>query len=192
MDGSATGQIIQGVRALGSVAGGCDMYIDAMGNMVIAYLVSTRDDMPAGGANGDGILVEMYGTFNYGSSYGGSDIGFDSEPFIGNSDWNVTLANGGSNPLNAAILFRGSGIEAGSGPVFPGINNCELLVSHIIFRNMGAFPLVGGEASFNQNLPDDANLIGVEATFQWLLPTGIGVLPFDLSDAGTIRVGTNL
>ena len=60
------------------------------------------------------------------------------------------------------------------------------------FRNLGALPLINGEASYGQNIPDNMNLIGLEATFQWLLPSGIDVLPLNLSDAGAIRVGSNL
>lgn len=193
MDGTPTGQIVQGLREIGGRARGVDIYIDGNGNRIMAYVASAGDgnDNPLGLVAGEDILIEMHGAFNYGTGCGG-DIGYDSQPFIGNADWTVTLQNGGSNPLNAAILFRGGGVAAGQGTTIPGINNCELLISLANFRNMGAHALVNGEASFIQNLPDDIGLIGVEASFQWLLPTGANILPLDLSDAGAIRVGTNL
>ncbi|MHC5066188.1 MAG: hypothetical protein ACYTG5_19685 [Planctomycetota bacterium] len=203
MDGTLTGQVVQGLRTIGGRARGVDIYIDGNGNRVMAYVSSVGDgaDNPLGLTAGEDILIEMYGAYNYGGSNDGMGtylgscggiIGYEGQAFIGNSNWNVTLRNGGTNPLNAAILFRGSGLAPGTGTTIPGINNCELLISLGNFRNMGAHGLVNGEASFNQNLPDDAGLIGAEATFQWLLPTNANVLPLNVSDAGTIYVGTNM
>jgi hypothetical protein len=192
LDGNLTGKVVQGDRSIGGIARGCEIYVDSNGNSVVAYVVSytsNPDLSPLAIPADNDLLVEMYIGFAFGNSCGG-DISYLNEPFIGSGDFTVTLSNGGSNPLNAAILFRGASDP--NGFQVPGINNCPLYVSLANFRNLGAQGLVNGEASYVQNLPDDSNLIGLEAAYQWLLPSNVNVLPLDLSDAGAIRVGTNL
>ncbi len=193
LDGTLTGQIIQGAREIGGRALGCDMYVDAQGNRVLAYLVDTGagSDNPLGITVGEDIIVEMYAGFAYGTSCGG-DIGFATEPYIGNLGWTVTLENAPANPLGAAFLFRGRP-TAPPGLVLPGLINCGLLldVTSLIGEG-GTLPLVAGEASRVRPLPDDLSLVGAEAAFQWLLPSNLNVLPLDLSDAGAFMVSTNL
>ncbi|MHC5064841.1 MAG: hypothetical protein ACYTG5_12805 [Planctomycetota bacterium] len=191
MDGNATGKVFQGDRSIGGRAAGCDVYVDSSGDQVIAYLVNMGDARynPLEVEGGNDVLVEVYAGFSFGTGCEG-DISYLNEPYISSGEFSITLANAGSNPLGAAILFRG-GVDT-VGLQIPGINNCPLNVSLANFRNLGALPLNNGEASYVQNLPDDTNLIGVEVAYQWLLPTGLNVLPLNLSDPGAIRVGTNL
>ncbi len=193
LDGTLTGKIIQGAREIGGRALGCDMYIDAQGNRVLAYLVDAGSggDNPLGLPSGEDILIEMYAGFQFGGTCGG-DISYQTEPYIGNLDWTVTLQNAPANPLSVAFLFRGRP-AAPPGLTLPGLINCGLLLelSSLISQG-GNIPLVNGEASFIRQLPNDTGLIGAEATFQWLLPTSLTVLPLNLSDAGAFMVGSNL
>ena len=193
LDGNLTGQIIQGIREIGGIARGCEMYIDDQGNPVMAYVASmgTLATSPIGITFDQDIMVEMYMGFQFGASCGGN-IAFETEPYIGNLDWTVTLQNAPANPLSVAFLFRGRSTIP-PGLTLPGLINCGLLLDlGSLISQGGNIPLVNGEASFVRQLPDDTGLIGAEASFQWLLPTSVSVLPLNLSDAGALRVGTNL
>lgn len=193
LDGNLTGKVVQGDRSIGGIARGCEIYVDANGNSVMAYVVSMGNlaTSPLGLTQDQDVLVEMYMGFEFGGGCQGR-VGFLTEPYIGNADFAITITDGdnGMNPLNAAILIRG-GAEA-NGLHIPGINNCPLNISLGSFNNRGTEILSNGAATFPRPLPNDPGLVGVEATWQWLLPTSAAILPLDLTTAGSIRIGTNL
>jgi len=192
LEGNRTGKYFQGSREIIEIdpdtletsysgeARGCEFYVDANGDLVLVYMAAFQDEF----------IVEVHGSFDTGVSCNGGDIGYINDPYLGNLDgFSVTLKNAPDNPLGAAILFRG--VAAVNGVQFPGINNCPLWVDLGSFRNMGAFLLNNGETSYQQPIPDDLNLLGFEATWQWLLPTNANVLPLDLSSAAITRVSEN-
>ncbi|MHC5063974.1 MAG: hypothetical protein ACYTG5_08365 [Planctomycetota bacterium] len=192
MDGNLTGQVIQGDPAIGGVARGCDMYVDAFGNLVLAYIVDMDNvgNNPLNIADDEDVLVEMYGAFGYGGSCAG-EISFETEPFIGNPDFALELSGAPSNSLDAAILLRGQPIPAPGFPL-PFITNCNVLVDLGNYRALPASTLSGGEATYQHAIPQFMTLIGAEVAFQWILPTDPGILPLDLSNAGLIHVKTNM
>ncbi|MHC5066514.1 MAG: hypothetical protein ACYTG5_21370, partial [Planctomycetota bacterium] len=170
----------QGIETVSGVARGCEIYVDGNGDLVMVYIAGFADE----------VMVEVYADYTVGTSCNGGDIGFVNDPYLGNLDgFSVNLQNAPDNVLSAAILFRGQ--IAPVGVQFPGINNCDLWVDLGSFRNMGARPLTNGEASYQQPIPDDINLLGLEVAWQWLLPTGPAVLPLDLSAATITRVSEN-
>lgn len=185
MNGNLTGQVFQGDRGIGGIGWGCEMYVNADGDLVMVYITGVPEIDP----NGDAVLVEVDAAFNYGNGCGGN-ISYSGEPFIGSSSWTINLDNAQSNPFDAAILFRGQPVPA-PGTILPGLNNCGLLISLSGVKSLGAFPMVNGTAAFVQNLPDDLSLIGQRPTYQWLLPTSMAILPLDLSDGGVARIGSN-
>lgn len=195
IDGNRTGKVYQAPRSIGEFgdpagdflpfARGCEMYVDGDGSLVMLFV--------AGILNGSSheIMVEVNGSFDFGSSCGGGDIGYVSEPFVGNlNDFQITLENAPPNPLSSAFLFRNPPV-AEPGLMIPGINNCPLLLNLGNLRSMGSFTLVNGAASFHQVLPDNQGLVGIQVGFQWLLPSGPAGLPLDLSAAGVVRLGEN-
>ncbi len=185
MSGELTGRVFQGDRDIAGRAWGCEMYLDDNGDLVMVYLVSNATDTGLTEVS----MVEVYAGFQYGSSCGGS-ISYEQEPFIGNSTWTITLSDAPDNSLNSAFLFRGQ--VAGTPLSFPGVINCPSLIDLGKFRNLGAFPLSAGAASFVQPIPDDISFVGLDVAFQWLLPSGPQILPLDMSDAGVARIGSNL
>jgi len=195
LDGNRTGKVFAAPRSIAEfgdplgtlypLARGCEMYVDDDGSLVMLYVGAI-----IGGSSHE-IMVEVNGSFDFGAGCGGGDIGYETEPFVGNlDDFNITLANAPANPLNTAFLFRNSPV-AEPGLTVPGINNCGLLLSLSNIRSMGVFTLNNGAASFHQRLPDDQGLVGIEVGFQWLLPTSAGFLPFDLPAAGVVRLSEN-
>lgn len=184
--GDLTGKVYQGDRNIGGAAHGCEIYQDEFGNTVMVYMSSDLS------VNGLEVLVEVYGGFEFGASCGGS-VSYVTEPFIGNADFQIRLSGAPQNFTNTAFLFRGQAVPL-PGLTIPGINNCGLLLDLGGLRQMGAgaLPLVAGAVSFDQALPDLAGLVGFELSFQWLLPTAPAILPLDLSDAGTLTIGSNL
>ncbi len=191
-DGNWTGQIIQGRRDVGGRASGCSIFIDEFGNAILTYVVDMNGaDNILGLEEGHDIAAEMHIDFEFGSGCQGN-VGYVGDPYIGNLDFAITITDGdsGNNPLNAAILIRGSADPIGF--QLPGINNCALNISLATFNNRGSVVMTNGAANFPRPLPADLNLIGAEASWQWLLPSGAAILPLDLSSAGSVRVGSDM
>lgn len=185
LNGDRTGQIFQGDRGVGGLAWGCEMYVDGNGELITVYLIGGAQGAPAG----DAVLVEIKSRFQFGSSCGG-DISYAGEPFIGSDAWMIHLDNAPVNAFGPAILARGIA-DLGAGTLIPGINNCPLMLTLVGFRDMGSHLQVNGSASFLQVIPQITSLVGIEISYQWLLP-GPQVLPFNLSDAGAARIGSDM
>jgi hypothetical protein len=191
-DGNWTGQIIQGRRDVGGRAAGSGIFIDEFGNAVLTYAVDMQGaDNILGLEEGHDIAAEMYIDFEFAAGCQGN-VGFVGQPYIGNLDFAISITDGdsGNNPLGAAILIRGSADPVGF--QIPGINNCPLNISLATFNNRGSEVMTNGAATFARPLPEDLGLVGVEATWQWLLPNGVGILPLDLSSPGSLMVSSNL
>jgi len=181
--GQRTGKIYQGNRGIGGIARGCEIYVDDQGELVMLYMstVITGDSFD--------VLVEVHGDFSFGSSCGGS-IGFQGEPFVGNSGFNITLTEAPGNSLGTVFLLRGRAAPS-PGVQLPGITNCAVLVDLSNAMSLGAIPLGAGAAVLSQAIPDSRSLVGAEIAYQWLLPTDPGTLPLDLSAAGVVRLSDN-
>ncbi len=190
LNGKLTGQVFQGVREIAGEALSCDLYVDDEGRLIMAYVVNMGlgGDNPLGLDFGNDVLVEMHMRAQFGGACGGY-LAFRSEPFIGSSDFKVRLVNAQSNPLDTAILLRGMPDPLGT--LIPGINNCPLLLDLRGFRSLGVSALVAGESEFLQMIPDDPFLVGAEIAYQWFIPTSLSALPFNLSNAGAVRLGEN-
>lgn len=159
---------------------GADMYIDADGNRVLAFISNH---------SGREILAEVKADFVFGGGCNGQ-IDFKGEPRIG-GDFEIELfaAIPGGNEI--AFLWRGSPFPHFIRSI-PGLNNCDL---HLDLNPGSNFAIVGSEelefgaASRTLSVPMVAALVGLELGFQWLLPTSPSGLPIDLSSAGGLRIG---
>lgn len=183
LTGALTGKVYQGDRGIGGDANGCEIYQDESGNTVMVYITAKL------GIGGLDRLVEVYGGFEFGATCGGQ-VSYVTEPFIGNTDFQILLNDAPANFTNTAFLFFGRAAVP-PGLVIPGINNCGLLLSLDSLRSMGVPDLISGKASIGRSLPDQQSLVGAEVSFQWLLPTAPNFLPLDLSNAGALTIGSN-
>ena len=185
MNGDRTGQIFQGNCDIGGIGWGCEMFVDESGELIMVYIVSGAQGAP----DVDAVLVEVKSSFQFGSGCGG-EISYAGEPFTGSDAWMIKLDNAPANSLGSAALSRGSA-DQGGGTLIPGITNCPLLLNLNGFRDLGFHPLADGSASFIQVIPQIPALVGLDVSYQWLLP-GPTTFPFDLSNAGAARIGSGM
>jgi len=184
--GALTGQVIQGDRAVGGEAYGCDFYQDQNGDGVLVYLVTSAKNQRAFGD----VVAELFARGEYGDPCGGR-IAARGESFVGNTGFRLSLRDVGGSNSGFAFLFQGAP-QALPGLIIPGILDCPLLLDLGGFFNLGSATINAGTALKLRSIPNDPAFEGRFVAFQWLIPGDPSFLPVRMSDVAYLRLSTNL